>query len=261
MARLRLATWNLLHGMAIPPGRANRRDLREAAKRLDADILAVQEVDAFQTRSGGYDQVAEVAAALDAPWFRMAPTMQGLAEHGWSPIDPTTDVDATRQRPLYGIGLISRFEVLRWSVRTFDPSTVSAPLLVPGQGFRRVDDEPRAALLAEVVGPEGPFTVVATHLSFIPASSIRQLRAITSTVSRFPRPHFLLGDLNLPGRVPRRVSRWQQLARTRTYPSWRPRVQWDHVLATGVVTSQVRAIESHALPVSDHCGLTVDIDF
>ncbi len=72
-----------------------------------------------------------------------------------------------------------------------------------------------------------------------------------------PGPRFLIGDFNLPGAVPRLVTGWTQLGRLPTYPSWRPRVQLDHVLADQPMPVQcVRALR---LAVSDHCALVVDL--
>ena len=68
-----------------------------------------------------------------------------------------------------------------------------------------------------------------------------------------------MGDLNLPGPVPRLVTRWTQAARLATYPSWRPRVQLDHVLLDGIPPPAVRGARSVRLPVSDHCALVVEL--
>ncbi len=75
--------------------------------------------------------------------------------------------------------------------------------------------------------------MVTTHLSFVPGYNVRQLRALVRWVARMPGPVFLLGDLNLPGALPRLVTGWRQLARQPTYPAYGPRVQFDHVLAHG----------------------------
>jgi endonuclease/exonuclease/phosphatase family metal-dependent hydrolase len=123
-----------------------------------------------------------------------------------------------------------------------------------------VPDEPRAALAAVVEGPHGPFTVVATHLTFVPGFNARQLRAIVRWTSDLPRPVLLLGDLNLPGALPRRISGWRALSSARTYPSFGPRVQLDHVLADGLEPHAVRSDHVWRLPVSDHCALGVDVD-
>ena len=62
---LRIATFNLLHGLDV---RSNRVDLDAAAEaidKLDADVVAVQEVDRGLGRTDELDQVAELAARLD----------------------------------------------------------------------------------------------------------------------------------------------------------------------------------------------------
>ena len=138
--------------------------------------------------------------------------------------------------PTYGVGLVSRFPVRGWWIRRFRAAPFRLPLLVPMQPRPRlvpVPDEPRLAIAALIEGPSGPFTVVTTHLSFVPGYNVRQLRSLTRWVARMPGPVFLLGDLNLPGTLPSLVTGWRQLARQPTYPADGPRVQFDHVLAHG----------------------------
>jgi endonuclease/exonuclease/phosphatase family metal-dependent hydrolase len=131
--------------------------------------------------------------------------------------------------------------------------------MVPGsRGLTHVADEPRIALAAVVAGPRGPVTVVTAHLSFVPGWNVRQVRAITRWARSLPGPRLLIGDLNLPGPVPSLVSGWTRLARAPTYPSWRPRVQLDHVLADRPTT--VTRVDAVQLPVSDHCALVVDVE-
>jgi endonuclease/exonuclease/phosphatase family metal-dependent hydrolase len=45
-----------------------------------------------------------------------------------------------------------------------------------------------------------------------------------------------------------------------TYPTPRPRVQFDHVLADGLSNEAVMRVAALPLAVSDHCALVVDID-
>ena len=66
--------------------------------------------------------------------------------------------------------------------------------------------------------PGGPFTVVTCHLSFVPGYNVSQLRAIVRWVARMPQPVVVLGDLNLPGSVPRWASGWAALSRGRDLP-------------------------------------------
>ena len=253
---MRVATFNLLSGRGVPDGAVRTEDLRTAAVALDADVLGLQEVDRSQERSGGTDQTACVAEALGARWWRFAPALEGTPGAAWSP--SSTDDGEQVSGPSYGVGLASRLPVLSWGVRRFGPAPIGLPLLVPGRrGLTTVPDEPRVALAAVVEGPTGPFTVVTAHLSFVPGWNVRQLRAVSRWARSFPGPRLLVGDLNLPGALPGRITGWTQLARVPTYPSWRPRVQFDHVLADHQATvTRVRAMR---LPVSDHCALAVDL--
>ena len=132
----------------------------------------------------------------------------------------------------------------------------------PRPRFIRVADEPRAAIAAIVEGDHGPFTVATAHLSFVPGYNVRQLRALRRWLAGVPRPLVVLGDFNLPGRMPARITGWEPLLRQPTYPSMRPRVQLDHVLVDGLTAAQRAGAKAEVriLPVSDHAAVTVDLD-
>ena len=69
----------------------------------------------------------------------------------------------------------------------------------------------------------------------------------------------LLGDLNLPGRLPARLTGWTPLVDAATFPAPSPRVQLDHALARGLppgTRADARVIE---LDVSDHRAVLVDL--
>lgn len=283
---LRLATYNLLHGVPVldgmaspaldPEGRptglavADDAPLRAAVQLLDADVIGLQEVDVDQPRSGGAHQVRAVAEALDAPHWRFAPSVAGTpGVPGWAHADDDHERAGNEASggagPLYGVGLVSRLPVLEWRTTRFDPAPWSLPLMIPAEPrpqFIKVADEPRAAIAAVIDGAHGPFTVATAHLSFVPGYNVRQLRELRRWLAGLPRPLVLLGDFNLPGRVPARITGWTPLVRERTYPVMRPRAQLDHVLADGLTEAQVvGAIATvHPLPVSDHAAVTVDLD-
>ena len=101
--------------------------------------------------------------------------------------------------------------------------------------------------------------MITAHLSFVPGWNVAQLRALRRWAQTLPGPRVLLGDFNLPGAVPRWSTRWADPARMPTYPSWKPRVQLDHVLLDGLPVSSVTAAQAMRLPVSDHCALVVDL--
>jgi endonuclease/exonuclease/phosphatase family metal-dependent hydrolase len=260
---VRLGTFNLLHGMALSAAEPGGERLAAVLHDLDADVLGLQEVDRRQPRSGGADQAELVADATGARWWRFVPTVLGTpAQRGWRP----ADVDDGRlvEGRSYGVALVSRLPVRAWRVRRFAAAPVRLPLLLPGPGGRPgvvvVPDEPRVAVAAVLEGPAGPFTVVATHLSFVPGFNVWQLRAIVRWTAGLPRPCLLVGDLNLPGGLPARVSGWRPLLRAATYPSWSPRVQLDHVLADGLDPMTVTRAGARRLGVSDHCAAAVDLE-
>jgi endonuclease/exonuclease/phosphatase family metal-dependent hydrolase len=255
---VRVATVNLLGGRSVTTGEIAEPDLHAAAEMVDADVVALQEVDRDQPRSHGTDQTRVVAEALGAGHCRFLPTINGTPGGAWTPASGDGSGEQA-PGPAYGIGLVSRLPVTSWAVRRFKPAPVGLPLLIPGQGLAHVNDEPRAALAAVLETAIGPLTVIATHLSFVPGWNVAQLRALTRWSQSLPGPRVLLGDLNLPGPVARLSSRWVPAGRVATYPSWRPRVQFDHVLLDGLPASTVRTVEALRLPVSDHRALVVDL--
>lgn len=254
---MRVGTFNLLHGRSVEHGTVDGSLLQAAAGELDADVLAIQEVDRGQPRSHGVDQTAVVAEALRAEHSRFVPTLDGTPDGDWTAARGMDD--STSNGPAYGIGLVSRIPIVQWHVRRFRPAPIGMPLLVPGsKSLAPMDDEPRAALAAVLETARGPITVLSMHLSFVPGWNIAQLRTAVQWAHAFPGPRLLLGDLNLPGAVPRLTSRWSAAARFRTYPSWRPRVQFDHVLLDGMAArpGSARAVR---LPVSDHLAVVVEV--
>ncbi|GAB3594650.1 endonuclease/exonuclease/phosphatase family protein [Angustibacter peucedani] len=240
--------------------------LRAAAALLaerGVDVLAVQEVDRDQPRSGHVDQLAVLAEGFGAVASRFAPTVAGEPGPGtgWQPWpdDGADDGAPLAAGPAYGIGLVSRLPVLAWRVRRLRRSRAVLPVPVPTEGRRPrvlwVPDEPRAALAAVVDAPGGPVTVIATHLSFSPWAALRQLRAVHRWAASLPGPRVLAGDLNLPGRLAARRTGWHPLVTAPTYPVARPRVQLDHLLVDRPPTGLVDG-GAVRLPVADHLALT-----
>jgi endonuclease/exonuclease/phosphatase family metal-dependent hydrolase len=50
------------------------------------------------------------------------------------------------------------------------------------------------------------------------------------------------------------------LARGGTYPSFSPRIQFDHVLVDGLSPAVRSHARTMALEISDHCAVAVDLD-
>lgn len=272
---MRLATFNLLHGRSVEDQTVEPDRLRDAVRRLDADVLCLQEVDYRQSRSHHRDLTRLVAEAMDARTWRFEPTLVGVPGGAWRKPDrhpaaahrsdgaadgAADGADGANQpeEAAYGVSLVARHPVREWRAIRFPPAPIRAPVLLPGTSRPMLlVDEPRAGLAAVLDTPDGPLTVVCTHLSFVPGWNLRQLRRLTAAVADLPEPLLLLGDLNLPGALPRLITGWQQLARVPTYPAWQPRVQLDHALARRPGWTPT-AVEAVRLPLSDHRALVVD---
>jgi endonuclease/exonuclease/phosphatase family metal-dependent hydrolase len=107
---MRLVTFNILHGRSVEDGRVDIDRFREAIRELNADILALQEVDRDQPRSFGSDLTAVAAEAMGAKSHRYEASLVGTPGEQW--------VAATGHEqpgpPTYGIALLSRFPAHDW---------------------------------------------------------------------------------------------------------------------------------------------------
>ena len=258
---MRLATFNLLHGRSLTDGLVDPARLTAAVAALDADVLALQEVDRDQSRSGNLDLTALAAHALHATEHRFAAAVVGTPGEKFRPL---THDDDGHGEPCYGVGLVTRHPVTTWRVTRLRPAPVRSPVYVPGPGGGLVllRDEPRVVLAAVLDTPHGPLTVAATHLSFVPGWNVRQLRQVVRALRLLPAPRILLGDLNLPAWATRAISGWRLLGRRPTYPAGQPRVQLDHVIADRHGFDRlppVTAVQTPLSTISDHRPLLVDL--
>jgi endonuclease/exonuclease/phosphatase family metal-dependent hydrolase len=248
---VRLATFNILSGRSPSAPEVDVDRFAAAVTSLDADVLALQEVDRRQPRSG-YVDLAEVAAtAAGAVEHRFAAAMTGPGDD-WVPATGDEPPDA----PVYGIALLSRWPVTGWRTVRLP----GLPLRVPHRwpGSRRltwVRDEQRVALVAEVHSPHGLLRVVTTHLSFVPWSGARQLRRLLTETADVD---VLMGDLNMPPERAARMTGMRPLATAPTFPADAPTAQLDHLLSgsAALVATHGAAVQ---LAVSDHRALVADV--
>jgi endonuclease/exonuclease/phosphatase family metal-dependent hydrolase len=259
---VRLATFNLMHGLSITDGTVALDRLHASAAVVDADVVGLQEVDRGQPRTGGEDLAAIVADALNAPHFCFVPAVVGTPGETFR---PATEADRDSAEPLYGTALVSRYPVVEWKVTRLPGAPVSSPIVVPNAAGRGrlmfFPDEPRVVVAGIIETPFGKMTIASTHLSFVPGWNIRQLRRVVGALRRLPGPRVLLADLNLPGPLAGWASGWRRLAQVPSYPSPRPKVQFDHVLldardAAGM--PPVVRVSTPDVSVSDHRPVIVE---
>jgi endonuclease/exonuclease/phosphatase family metal-dependent hydrolase len=259
---VRVATFNICSGRDPATGAIEPARLKDAVREINADVLALQEVDRGQPRSAYCDQARDAADAMEcAPGdWRFAAALHGTPGESWEAAGSTRPDDGG---PAYGVALLSRLPILEWrEIRLpAPPVRVRTPVILAG-GDRRatvlmLEDEPRVALVAVVKTSSGPLTVVSTHLSFIVGWNVRQLRQLNRQLRGLPRPLVLAGDLNLPGRLPAVITGMQPGVRARTFPAPAPRLQLDHVLMDGIAGREAgRAVQ---LALSDHRALVVEL--
>ncbi len=215
----KLASYNI-HGAV---GRDGRRDVGRIAgvlEELDADLVALQEVD---SRHGDFDMLGELARRT-----------------GLTPIAGPTLI---HHRGNYGNAILTRAPIL--AVRLLD-------LSVEGR-------EPRGAIDADLRLPGGPLRVLATHLGLHPAERRYQVQRLLAALKDAERGvTVLMGDINewfLWGQP----SRWlhayfEQTATPRTFPARFPLFALDRIWARPRhVLREVRAHRSFRVrAASDH---------
>jgi endonuclease/exonuclease/phosphatase family metal-dependent hydrolase len=252
---MRLATFNILNGRAQDAHEVDVDVLAKAVSELDADVLALQEVDRNQPRSRGADLTAVAAEAMGAPEHRFVAALAGTPGATWSAATGEEQPDSAA----YGIALLSRLEVTSWQVERLPPVPGPTPMRFRGQFLPSlVRDEPRVAVAATIGTQAGPVTVATTHLSFVSWWNGRQLRRLVRDLAPMTRPLLLTGDLNMGTERAARLSGMTPVAAGPTFPADEPTEQLDHVLADPPLPDTVRA-EVHRLPLSDHCALVVDL--
>lgn len=231
---MRIATFNVKYG-SVGDGRIDNRLLADTCAGLEADILALQEVDRRATRSGLADQVRLVARATG-----MSAAFGEAARRG--PFRRYGNV-------LLGRGALSDVETLalpRPEGGEFRVAVLARVTLAPGVGG--------------VTGERnGTLSVAATHLSFRKGEGGAQLSAVIGALGRRPLPRVLLGDLNLPPEVvePALAAAGYRIASTGpTFPARTPRARIDYVAVEGL---QVMAAEALETALSDHRPVVAEV--
>jgi len=293
--KLRILSWNILHGEQIPPiGKLSAEQWKnnlitasmEISKNLQPDFIGLQEVDLNQSRSANLNQTKLIAETMGLKYWAFIPTLIGTPGEKWIKVDErnppiissnlsthastqdaSTEATINSMPASYGVGFATNQPIKKIHYKYLGRSMVGMPLLIPNEGksgakFIYVKDELRVALIAEL---ENGLTITTTHLSFAPGVNIYQLGKLTKFLKTIPGKHILTGDLNLPGDLPSKLSSitggWSSLIKQSTYPSWKPKIQFDYLLAQSDSGFTAKQLPQLKPIISDHIPIGAEIIF
>ena len=288
--KLRILSWNILHGEQIPPVEKLTAEqwknnlvtvATDVSQNLKPDFIGLQEVDLNQDRSGNLNQTKLIAESMGLKYWAFIPTLIGTPGEKWKKVEKnqtpfitsaslseSSDQSLLSKIPAsYGIGFATNQPIKKIHYKYLGQSLVGMPLLIPSEGksgakFIYVQDEPRVALIAEL---ENGLTITTTHLSFAPGVNIYQLGKLSKFLNSIPGKHILTGDLNLPGDLPTKLSAitggWGSLVKQFTYPSWKPKIQFDYLLAKGESEFEVKNLPTLKPIISDHTPIGAELTF
>ncbi len=231
---VRLASWNVHCGV---DGWGRPFDVVGTCRQFDADLLVLQE---SWRPDGGASTAERVADALGYD-VHQAELARGRlygpdpeATDRWRPppghAHDTLRLDdirpgrraAYRQRRPHVTGTWSLAVLTRVPVRAVDVCDLGR---LPRDGARR------AAISCTIDVAGTALVVTGTHMSHLLQWSPIQYRRLRATLPRPDVAAALLGDMNLWGpAVVAQLPGWQRVVRGRTWPTWRPHSQIDHIL-------------------------------
>jgi endonuclease/exonuclease/phosphatase family metal-dependent hydrolase len=273
--KMRVISWNLLHGQVIPP--LSEQDwqqnlitsAKDVAKHFQPDFISLQEVDYLQPRSGNINQTKLIAESMGLKYWYYLPTLLGTPGSRWQKVknlEPGIISQNTinpSSKTSYGIGFATSVPIKKIYTKALGRSIIGMPLLIPkdnGKGVRfiYVKDEPRVAIIAEL---ENGLTIATTHLSFVPFVNVFQLNRLISSLKKLPGVPVLVGDLNLPANIPSRLSKFKSVISQSTYPSWKPKIQFDYIMVANKQDVQAMPLSTIKPSISDHVPIGVELNF
>jgi endonuclease/exonuclease/phosphatase family metal-dependent hydrolase len=226
---LRVLTWNIHSG---DPDR-----LAAAIEASGADVVALQEVDAYRNRSGCHHQAFEIAEHLGMH-VRLGANIRSGEECG------------NGRQALYGDAVLSRYPILEWQ-----------HTLLPNQGGEQ------RGMTETVLDVDGRrVRVVATHLEFASRSERRaQAQAVVERLKASAEPTVVMGDLNGEpddsGLAPLRdafTDAWAAAGNGDGYtnPTSDPHRRIDYVFVRGATPTRAEVRDD---TTSDHLAVRADL--
>jgi endonuclease/exonuclease/phosphatase family metal-dependent hydrolase len=273
--KMRVISWNLLHGQVIPPLAEQdwQQNLitsaKDVAKHFQPDFISLQEVDYLQPRSGNINQTKLIAESMGLKYWYYLPALLGTPGSRWQKVknlEPgiiSQNTNNPSPNTSYGIGFATSVPIKKIYTKALGRSIIGMPLLIPkdngkGARFIYVKDEPRVALIAEL---ENGLTIATTHLSFVPFVNVFQLNRLIIALKKLSGVPVLVGDLNLPANIPSKLSGFKSVISQSTYPSWKPKIQFDYIMVANNQEVQATPLSTIKPDISDHVPIGVELNF
>lgn len=258
----------------------NFREVARILNRLDPDVVALQEVDKGQRRSGYVREAQVLADALKLNYWRM-----GAAYAGQSQVLHRRPLDSDlRAESGYGVALLSRWPVKSWHYKRlgrmrarliwgsnpwkgFSRGFVEGIKTLPQakKGTRLSAGQMRVLLAARLATPWGNLALGNIHLEIHRPTANSQLRRAWRSVYGLNRESCLLvGDYNLrehaiskalkplPSEVLPALHGYVE-----SYPADKPWICLDQLLGNG--WELVGGPQTLRLPISDHRAVIYDL--
>ena len=273
--KMRVISWNLLHGQVIPPLAEQdwQQNLissaKDVAKHFQPDFISLQEVDYLQPRSGNINQTKLIAESMGLKYWYYLPALLGTPGSRWQKVKNlgpgiiSQNTNNPSPNTSYGIGFATSVPIKKIYTKALGRSIIGMPLLVPkdngkGARFIYVKDEPRVALIAEL---ENGLTIATTHLSFVPFVNVFQLNRLIIALKKLSGVPVLVGDLNLPANIPSKLSGFKSVISQSTYPSWKPKIQFDYIMVANNQEVQASPLSTIKPDISDHVPIGAELNF
>jgi len=273
--KMRVISWNLLHGQVIPPLAEKdwQQNLissaKDVAKHFQPDFISLQEVDYLQPRSGNINQTKLIAESMGLKYWYYLPALLGTPGSRWQKVknlEPgiiSQNTNNPSPNTSYGIGFATSVPIKKIYTKALGRSIIGMPLLIPkdngkGARFIYVKDEPRVALIAEL---ENGLTIATTHLSFVPFVNVFQLNRLIIAIKKLSGVPVLVGDLNLPANIPSKLSGFKSVISQSTYPSWKPKIQFDYIMVANNQEVQATPLSTIKPNISDHVPIGAELNF
>ena len=273
--KMRVISWNLLHGQVIPPLAEQdwQQNLitsaKDVAKHFQPDFISLQEVDYLQPRSGNINQTKLISESMGLKYWYYLPALLGTPGSRWQKIknlEPgiiSQNTNNPSPNTSYGIGFATSVPIKKIYTKALGRSIIGMPLLIPkengkGARFIYVKDEPRVALIAEL---ENGLTIATTHLSFVPFVNVFQLNRLIIALKKLSGVPVLVGDLNLPANIPSKLSGFKSVISQSTYPSWKPKIQFDYIMVANNQEVQASPLSTIKPDISDHVPIGAELNF